>query len=69
MWKKTFIRSTLIGMVILACLLVFATTHSPEPSGSDNCTKSQKECCEKKTQGDFIIWESLGRTLMTNIQY
>jgi hypothetical protein len=69
MWKKTFIRSTLIGMVILACLLVFATTQSPKSTVTDECTKSQKEGCEKKTQGDFIIWESLGRTLLTNIQY
>ena len=69
MWKKTFIRSTLIGMVILACLLVFATTHSPKTTVTDECTKSEKEGCEKKTQGDFIILETLSRTLMSNIQY
>ena len=69
MWKKTFIRSFFIGMVVLAGLLVFATTHASKKPAEEDCIKSQKECCEKKTQSDFIIWESLSRTIMGNIQY
>lgn len=69
MWKKTFIRSIFIGMVVLAGLLVFATTRSSKKTPPADCIQSQKECCEKKSQGDFIIWESLSRTVLVNLQY
>jgi hypothetical protein len=69
MWKKTFIRSFFVGLVVLAGLMVFATTRSIKNTVIENCASADKENCEKKSQGDFLIWESLSRTIMTNIQY
>ena len=69
MWKKTFIRSFFLGMVVLAGLMVFATTRSIKNTVIEDCAKSGKESCEGKTQGDFLIWESLSRTIMASIQY
>jgi len=68
MWKKTFIRSTLILMVALAGIVVFATTHTSKKPVTPECP-SQKECCNKKTQSDFIIWESLSRAIVANGQF
>ena len=67
MWKKTFIRSTLLIMVALAGMLVFATTHTKKTPVSEDCTNSKNECC-KKPQSDFIIWE-LSRSILTNAQF
>mgnify|MGYP001348815900 CR=1 FL=1 len=69
MWKKTFIRSFFLGLVVLAGLMVFATTHPVKRTVTENCSSADKENCEKMTQGDFLIWESLTRTIMTAIQY
>ncbi|OQP66974.1 hypothetical protein A3860_01035 [Niastella vici] len=70
MWKKTFIRSTLIIMVALAGIFVFATTHTSKKPVNQGCTpSSEKECCNKKTQSDFIIWESLSRAIAANGQF
>ena len=69
MWKKTFIRSTLIIVVALAGICVFATSHAKKPAAED-CIKSGKECCNKKNnQRDFIIWESLSRAIVANAQF
>jgi hypothetical protein len=69
MWKKTFIRSTLILLVALAGIFVFATTHTSKKPVSRECNQSEKECCKNKTQSDFIIWESLSRAIAANAQF
>jgi len=69
MWKKTFIRSTLIIMVALAGIFVFATTHSSKKPVNPECTPTEKGCCNKKSQSDFIIWESLSRAIAANGQF
>jgi len=68
MWKKAFIRSTLIIIVALAGILVFTSAHTAKKPASDDCNNTQKDCC-KKAQSDFIIWESLSRSIMVNFQY
>jgi hypothetical protein len=69
MWKKTFIRSTLIILVALAGICVFATSHAKKPATEDTI-KCSKECCNKKNnQRDFIIWESLSRAIVANAQF
>jgi hypothetical protein len=70
MWKKTFIRSTLIILVVLAGIFVFTTAaHTKKPAGED-CIKSGKDCCNKnKSQSDFMIWESLSRAIVANAQF
>ena len=69
MWKKTFIRSTLILLVALAGIFVFATTHPTKKPVSHDCLKSVKDCCNgNKTQSNFLIWESLSRAI-ANAQF
>ena len=70
MWKKTFIRSTLILVVALAGIFVFATTtHPSKKPASLKCTQ-EKECCNGKNQSsDFLIWESLSRAIAFNAQF
>jgi hypothetical protein len=62
MWKKTFIRSTLILLVVLAGIFVFATTHTTKKPASENCIKTNN-------QNDFLIWESLSRAIAVNAQF
>jgi len=69
MWKKTFIRSTLILLVALAGIFVFATTHTPKKPAVRDCLKSDKDCCNKKNQSEFLIWESLSRAIAANAQF
>ncbi|HEY8893541.1 MAG TPA: hypothetical protein VIM79_01960 [Niastella sp.] len=72
MWKKTFIRSTLVMLVALAGIFVFATTHTSKKADSHECLKaSDKDCCnsKNKSQSDFLIWESLSRAIAANAQY
>jgi hypothetical protein len=69
MWKKTFIRSTLILLVALAGIFVFATTHTTKKPAGRDCLKSDKECCNNKNQSDFLIWESLSRAIAANAQF
>jgi hypothetical protein len=69
MWKKTFIRTALAILVALAGLFVFATTHSAsKKTESEECIKTHKECCNK-SQGDFLIWESMSRAIVANAQF
>ena len=69
MWKKTFIRSAIVGLVILAALVVFASATTTKPD-TDTCTSSsQNDGCGKKAQADFIIWETLGKTIMSSVSY
>ena len=72
MWKKTFIRSTLILLVALAGIFVFATTHTTKTTKkpvSRDCLKSNKDCCNNKNQSEFLIWESLSRAIAANAQF
>jgi hypothetical protein len=72
MWKKTFIRSTLILLVALAGIFVFATTHTAKKPVSRECLPSKTECCNSNSnqlQSDFIIWESLSRAIAANAQF
>jgi hypothetical protein len=69
MWKKTFIRSTLILLVALAGIFVFATTHTAKKPVSRDCLKSDKDCCNNKNQSEFLIWESLSRAIAANAQF
>jgi hypothetical protein len=69
MWKKTFIRSTLILVVALAGLFVFATKHPSKKPASRECSQ-EKECCNSKNQSsDFLIWEELSRAIVANAQF
>jgi hypothetical protein len=69
MWKKTFIRSTLILLVALAGIFVFATTHTAKKPVSGDCIKTNKSACCTSSQNDFLIWESIIGAIVSNAQF
>jgi hypothetical protein len=69
MWKKTIVRTSLIILVATAAgIFVFTTTSSSKKAETPKCTQTNAESCNKN-QSDFIIWESLSRAIMTNVQF
>jgi hypothetical protein len=71
MWKRAFIRVTMLTLIIITGLLVFAASRAPRTAAVENtCPESLENCSNtNKAQGDFMIWESISRTLMSNVQY
>ena len=72
MWRRTFIRLTLLVMIVIAGLLVFAASHSPKIAATveSNCPEAEENSSNtNKAQGDFNIWESISRTLISSPQY
>lgn len=69
MWRRTFIRFSLVLLVVAAGLLVFAASHT-RPIVPKTCKEAQSDCCDNnKATGDFNIWESISRTLTASAQY
>ena len=69
MWKKAFIRLMLIAIVVAGGLLALAASHTAKALKSKCANaKAGEECEENKAQGEFIIWESLSRTIMTSVK-
>ncbi len=59
----------LMAMVVMAGILVLSSARSHiRSTGTAECRES-KEDCGRKPQGEFSIWESLSRALMTSTQY
>jgi hypothetical protein len=71
MWKKTFVRLLFIMLAVTMGVLMFAAATYEAPQANKECTAKEEKCCNKedKGQGDFIIWESLSRTVLSAIQY
>lgn len=71
MWKRTFIRLLFVMVVATIGLLVFAAASSKTAQSNKECSANPEKCTlkEDKTQGDFIIWESLSRTVLSAVQY
>ncbi len=67
MWKKAFIRLALVAIVIAGGMLVLAASHTGKTL-KNQCASTGENCDENKAQGEFIIWESLSRSIMTNVQ-
>ncbi len=68
MFQKTAVRVTLIGLLLVAGTLVVLTAWSPRLGKAANhsgAAEVVKEDCESqlKEQGEFLIWETLNRTL------
>jgi hypothetical protein len=70
MWKKAFIRLTLILMLASGALLVVSASKIKNNAPAEKCPDG-KECCKKSTsQSDnMMIWESVSRTILGSIQY
>jgi hypothetical protein len=70
MWKKTFIRLGFVMVIATIGLLVVAANNKVVRTNKE-CSVNQEKCTvkEDKAQGDFIIWESLSRTVLSAVQY
>jgi hypothetical protein len=70
MKQGNLIRIVFLGIVLTGCFLVALSAKNANPALED----VNKECVEKekepaRMQGEFIIWESLGQTILVgNIQ-
>lgn len=68
MFRKTFVRVTLVGCLLMAGTLIMLAAWAPKLSKVANTCEAAgvvKEECESqlKEQGEFLIWETLNRTL------
>jgi hypothetical protein len=65
MFRKTFIRLFLVAIVATTSLLVFAATQQ-EPAKNDSqvCKESGSDCESGRTRSEFMILESIGRTIL-----
>lgn len=70
MWKKTFIRLGFVMLVATMGLMVVAAANKRSMRAAKECTNTAEKCpATEKSQGDFIIWESMGRTVMSAVSY
>ena len=71
MWKKTFIRLIFVMLVATVGILVVAAANNKVVQANKECAATEEKCTNKddKGQGDFIIWESLSRTVLSAVQY
>jgi hypothetical protein len=71
MWKKTLIRLVFVTVVATVGLLVVAASTNNKSLPDKECSNTEEKCTQKedKSKGDFIIWESLSRTVLSAVQY
>ena len=71
MWKRTFIRIFLVLLVATAGLLVVAAANKKMLPGNSECASSQEKCSssDETGQGEFLIWESLNRNVLSAIDF
>jgi hypothetical protein len=56
-------------LVVIAGLMVFAATHAPRLAAKTGTETTESCSNDNKAQGDFNIWEAVGHTLLSNVQY
>ena len=63
MKSKTYIRLFFLVLVVSISFILFSYSRSNSSADKENsdCGK----CQQKKTQTEFIIWESLSRNLLS----
>jgi hypothetical protein len=66
MWKKIFIRFGFVMLIATMGLLVVAASHKSVQAKKE-CSNTEEKCTQKsdKAQGEFIIWESFSRTVLS----
>lgn len=71
MFRKTAIRLFLLTMVAITALIVFAaaTNNQRVDTSNKECIESDKECKQYSHKTEFMILESIGRTLIKNTGY
>lgn len=68
MLRKTFIRLVMIMAVATTSLVVFAAWQNSQTSSTESC-ESKKDEESKPKKNEFLILESIGRTLMSTANY
>lgn len=69
MFRKTFVRVTLVGVLLVSGTLIMLAAWAPKSGIKANdceaATGLVKEECEQQAreQGEFLLWEALNRTL------
>lgn len=69
MFRKTLVRVTLIGVLLVTGTLIMLAAWAPKSGIKANdcgeATGLVKEECEQqaKEQGEFLLWEALNRTI------
>ena len=69
MRKKAIVRLTLAGFITISALLVFAASHTAKQLRKSPCAESGAAYEDTKNRGEFIIWETLSRNILSNVQY
>jgi len=64
MFRKTFIRLILVIAVATTTLIVFAARQNAENSRNESCD-SKKDGETEQNRNEFMILESIGRTLLS----
>ena len=65
MKTKTYIRIFLVVLVASTSLILFSYSRKKTDPNVERSTECGGKGCEKKTQSDFILWESLTRNLLS----
>jgi hypothetical protein len=65
MRSKTYIRLLLVLLVTAASLILFSYSQKKTDPATERSTECGGKSCEKKTQSEFILWESLTRNLLS----
>jgi hypothetical protein len=69
MWRKAYIRLMFLVIMAVAGLVVFAAASRVNTTTNKECTDSHELNCENKNQGEFVIWESLNRTVLSAVNF
>ncbi len=68
MFRKTFIRLFLVTLVATASLLVFAATHQEQVKNeSQVCKESNNDCESGRFKNEFMIFESISRSILGTV--
>ncbi|HVU55888.1 MAG TPA: hypothetical protein VHD83_12580 [Puia sp.] len=65
MKTKTYIRILLVTLVAATSLILFSYSHKKTDTNVERSTECGGKSCDKKTQTEFILWESLTRNLLS----
>jgi uncharacterized membrane protein len=66
MKNANFIRLLFLIIAVVFSALLFSAPQKRE-AASESCTEESKEKCDdKKVQTDLLLWESIGRHLLSS---
>lgn len=63
MKARSYLRLLFLALIASISIFLFSYSHKSSGSGEDNCESGK--CSEKKSQTEFILWESITRNLLS----